>query len=88
VVLRLAGGPKTVSEVRDCCGIHLSGVSRHLTQLRRAGIVEASREGREVRYRLRGAELAAWFEDLAAALQETAACCPTDHASPPRRPGV
>jgi ArsR family transcriptional regulator len=44
--------PVTVTELSDCCGTHLSGVSRHLATLREAGLVEATKSGREVRYRL------------------------------------
>jgi ArsR family transcriptional regulator len=50
--------PQTVSELADCCGVHLSGVSRHLALLRDAGILDAKKSGREVRYELRRAELA------------------------------
>jgi len=86
VVMRLLDGPRTVSEVQDCCGIHLSGVSRHLSQLKRAGVVEARREGREVRYRLRRESLAAWFAALAEALDQpppkSDVCCLPEGETP------
>lgn len=67
------GRPTTVSEAAECCPVDLSVVSRHLAVLRRAGVVEAERNGREVRYTLSGADLAAGLRSLADALE---ACCP------------
>lgn len=69
-----------VGEVAECCSVDLSVVSRHLGQLARAGILEATREGRSVRYRVRSRELAARFRKLAAALSAGAGrgateCC-------------
>lgn len=76
--------PATVTEASSCCGVHLSGVSRHLAVLRRAGVVEADRHGREVRYRLRRRQLgttlralAAWIDPAGAAVDASQAlgCC-------------
>lgn len=64
--------PVTVSEASNCCNVHLSGVSRHLNVLRQAGIVEAEKNGREVRYRLNGQLLVRTLRALADALEE---CC-------------
>ena len=66
-----AGRPLTVSEIKTCCGIHISGVSRHLRQLRDAGLVHAEKTGREVRYRLRADEVVALLRGLACSLE----CC-------------
>ena len=54
VLMRLitADGPQTVGDVADCCGVHLSGVSRHLAALRGAGVVRAEKRGREMLYEL------------------------------------
>lgn len=65
--------PLTVSEAGQCCDIDLSVVSRHLAILRDAGIVGATKVGREVRYAVRFPELAKALRNLAAALD---ACCP------------
>ncbi|MHC4938494.1 MAG: ArsR/SmtB family transcription factor [Planctomycetota bacterium] len=66
--LACAAEPMTVTEAADCCGVHLSGVSRHLAALRDAGLVIARKDGREVRYTLdRDA-----FHAVAAALE---GCC-------------
>ncbi len=73
--LAVAPGPLTVTEVADCCGVHLSGVSRHLAALRDAGVVEAERSGREVRYRLDCRAVAAALRGLADALEECRSYC-------------
>ena len=71
----------TVTEASRCCGVHLSGVSRHLSLLRAAGVVTAHKSGREVTYRLAGTELVAALRGLADALET---CCTTsDCCSPP-----
>ncbi len=79
--LALADRPVTVTEVAGCCGVHLSGVSRHLAILREAGLVEAERRGREVHYSLRAEELTGTLRGLADAIDqcrlqcETGECC-------------
>ena len=60
-----APGPQTVSEIADCCGVHLSGVSRHLAILRDAGVVQARKSGREVIYELDSAGLTGTLRSLA-----------------------
>jgi len=74
LVLRLAelGAPTRVSEIAECCPLDLSVVSRHLAQLREAGVVEAERLGKEVRYRLRVHELIRVLRAIADALES---CC-------------
>ncbi|MHC4824422.1 MAG: ArsR/SmtB family transcription factor [Planctomycetota bacterium] len=57
-----------VSELSECCGIHLSGVSRHLAQLREAGIIDAEKVGRTVYYSLRPEPLASTLNALADAV--------------------
>jgi DNA-binding transcriptional ArsR family regulator len=63
----------TVGEVAECTSVDLSVVSRHLALLARSGILEGSKEGRVVRYRVRYAETAAALRSLASALE---GCCP------------
>lgn len=48
----LAGGPTEVSQLAGLIGATQPNVSQHLAVLRSAGIVEARRDGREVRYQL------------------------------------
>lgn len=73
VLLRLACAPtpQTVTEVASCCGVHLSGVSRHLAALRAAGVVLSERSGREVRYALDRERLTSTLRNLANAID----CC-------------
>lgn len=63
----------SVGEVAECCSVDLSVVSRHLTMLATAGVLEATREGRVVRYQVRYAELAEFLGALASAFTQ---CCP------------
>lgn len=74
--LARAAEPMTVTEASKCCGVHLSGVSRHLKTLQDAGLVQSERMGREVRYRLDCASIVGRLRGLADAFeacQET--CC-------------
>ncbi|MCZ7583463.1 MAG: metalloregulator ArsR/SmtB family transcription factor [Deltaproteobacteria bacterium] len=83
IVARLAcaAKPMTVSEVGGCCGVHISGVSRHLALLRAAGVVAAEKIGREVRYRLNLSDLTGALRGLADAID---ACEPSELCNPPR----
>ena len=75
VVVDLAGksAPSTVSDIAPCCQVDYSVVSRHLAILRRAGIVESEKRGREVFYRLRYDQVANSLRQMADAIEE---CCP------------
>lgn len=53
----LAEGPREVGRLAAELGISQPNVSQHLTVMRVAGIVEAERDGREVRYRLADPEV-------------------------------
>lgn len=77
VRLATASGPMTVSEASLCCGTHLSGVSRHLAQLKRAGIVSSRKEGREVFYWLNYEHIATQFTGLVAAISACREYCCT-----------
>ena len=48
----LARGPIEVGRLAEAIGASQPNVSQHLAVLRTAGVVEAERSGREVRYRL------------------------------------
>ena len=63
------GRPVTVTEASECCGIHFSGVSRHLAQLKRAGLVSAEKRGREVHYWPDVGAVASTLRGLADALE-------------------
>ncbi len=64
--------PCTVSRVAEACTVDMSVVSRHLSQLKRAGIVCAEKHGREVYYRLDTSRLANALRECADALEN---CC-------------
>jgi ArsR family transcriptional regulator, arsenate/arsenite/antimonite-responsive transcriptional repressor len=64
--------PLRVGEIGTCCPQDLSVVSRHLSILRRAGIVESERRGREVWYHLRVEGLVRAMRELADAFES---CC-------------
>lgn len=76
LVARLAtrADAMNVSDASACCGVHISGASRHLSMLKAAGIVAAEKRGREVFYRLRTEHLVSLLRGLADSLE---ACCPT-----------
>jgi DNA-binding transcriptional ArsR family regulator len=52
ILHRLAEGPCEVGRLAEEIGASQPNVSQHLSVLRAAGLVEAERDGREVRYRL------------------------------------
>jgi ArsR family transcriptional regulator len=52
IIHRLAEGPCEVGRLAEEIGASQPNISQHLAVLRAAGIVEAERDGREVRYRL------------------------------------
>ena len=67
----------SVSEVAGCCSVDLSVVSRHLSLLERAGIVESAKKGRVVTYTVRYADVCGRLRALADAIN---ACCPAGAA--------
>ncbi len=52
ILHRLAIGPCEVGRLADDLGLSQPNVSQHLAVLRGSGLVDADRDGREVRYRL------------------------------------
>ena len=67
--LAITAQPLTVTEASHCCGIHFSGVSRHLALLKRVGIVHAEKRGREVFYKLETRSLISTLRGVADALE-------------------
>lgn len=63
----------SVGEVAECCSVDFSVVSRHLALLARSGVLESTKEGRTVFYRVRYTELVHSLRSLADALED---CCP------------
>jgi ArsR family transcriptional regulator len=52
ILHRLAEGPLEVGRLAAALGASQPNVSQHLAVMRSAGIVDAERDGREIRYRL------------------------------------
>lgn len=52
ILHRLADGPCEVGRLAEQLGLSQPNVSQHLAVLRASGLVDADRDGREVRYRL------------------------------------
>ncbi len=71
--LAQGGGPRTVGDIARGLPVDVSVVSRHLAMLKEAGVLEAARHGKEVRYSVRYEGLADTFRAIAAAID---ACCP------------
>lgn len=53
LILCLAKRPKNVTEMIQTCGLSQSAVSQHLKKLKQAGIVETTKDGKEVWYTLK-----------------------------------
>jgi DNA-binding transcriptional ArsR family regulator len=64
IIHLLAEGPREVSRLAEELGISQPNVSQHLALMRSAGVVEAERDGREVRYRLADPEIIAACETM------------------------
>lgn len=57
IIHRLADGPVEVGRIAADLGISQPNASQHLAVMRAAGVVDAERSGREVRYRLSDPEI-------------------------------
>ncbi len=73
--LATSGGEWTVSQVAEVIPIDISVVSRHLAQLRDAGILAAKRRGKEVHYSVRYDRIVQLLRQLADAIE---GCCPPE----------
>lgn len=60
-----------VNEIKTCCDVDLSVVSRHLSVLKDAGVLSAEKKGKEVFYSLNGPELAGLLRKLADQIEES-----------------
>ncbi|MEM9838084.1 MAG: metalloregulator ArsR/SmtB family transcription factor [Pseudomonadota bacterium] len=67
--------PLNVSSLTGCCGVDMSGVSRHLKILLQAGILSADKRGREVYYSLQLDVLAETLRAGADALEACREAC-------------
>ncbi len=70
--LAKCGRPCSVSEVAECCHVDLSVVSRHLSILAAAEILESYKEGRTVFYKVKFDSVTTVLRNLAQAFED---CC-------------
>ena len=75
LLVQLAGCRRacTVGELAGCCPVDVSVVSRHLAILRDTGLLEATRRGKEVHYRVRYDTVTDTLRAVADAVEQ---CCP------------
>ena len=71
-------GPCRVGALSEVAEIDVSVVSRHLAQLRDAGILKSEKRGKEVYYTVRYTELAHTLRTMANAIE---ACCPDEESN-------
>jgi len=69
IVHELARGPRTVGRLAEELGLAQPNVSQHLALMRSSGVVEAERDGREIRYRLTDADIITACDLMRHALQ-------------------
>ena len=84
LVRRLLQGsaPQTLSSLAEGSAVHLSGVSRHLAVLERAGIVRRHKRGREVHHAVNASHVVDVLRRLSAAFEAApAAAVPADTES-------
>lgn len=72
IVEELAGGERCVCELHAGAGADFSTVSKHLSVLKNAGIVEDEKRGLQVYYRLRCPCILNFFNCVEGVLQENA----------------
>lgn len=72
LVKHLAEREHTVRELTALAGVDISTVSKHLAQLRGAGLVQHEKWGTTMYYRLRVASVCALLEGLEAVLRDAA----------------
>jgi DNA-binding transcriptional ArsR family regulator len=70
----LLAGPAYPAELADVLNVSRAKVSNHLACLRGCGLVQATREGRQVRYELADQRLAGALRELARVVLDSPAC--------------
>ena len=87
ILHRLAEGPREVGRLATELGASQPNVSQHLAVLRSAGIVDAERDGREVRYRLADPDVMVACTIMRGVLERRLRRL-ADLSAPPRTPGL
>jgi DNA-binding transcriptional ArsR family regulator len=72
IVDQLADGPRCVCELTELVGDDVSTVSRHLSVLREAGILDDEKRGNQVFYSLRVPCVLNWYSCVAGVLEAEA----------------
>ncbi|MBN1764607.1 MAG: helix-turn-helix transcriptional regulator [Sedimentisphaerales bacterium] len=72
IVDELAGGEKCVCELTKMIGADISTVSKHLSILKNAGIVQIDKRGTQVFYQLKCPCILRFFDCVESVLKETA----------------
>lgn len=72
IVQELSKGERCVCELREQIGADLSTVSKHLSVLKNAGLVQDDKRGLQVYYRLRCPCILSFFSCIENVLQENA----------------
>lgn len=75
MVEELAEGEKCVCELREMVGADMSTVSKHLSVLKNAGLVEHEKRGLQVYYRLKVPCITSFFGCIEAVIAEEAREC-------------
>ena len=82
----LASGPREVGRLAAEIGASQPNVSQHLAVMKAAGIVEAERDGREVRYRLADPDVVAACDLMRGVLRRRLAAWPASRTPSQPRP--
>lgn len=69
LILCLAQSPKNVTQLIQNCGLSQSAVSQHLAKLKKSGLVQTGKNGKEIWYSLKS-EKAAQISQLLLALEK------------------
>ncbi|MEI6512722.1 MAG: metalloregulator ArsR/SmtB family transcription factor [bacterium] len=77
IVDQLSKGERCVNELTDLVGADMSTVSKHLSVLKSAGIVQVSKRGLQVFYSLRCPCVMSFFDCVEGVLKTTATGCLT-----------
>jgi ArsR family transcriptional regulator len=72
IVEELAGGEKCVCELQEMIGADTSTVSKHLAQMKSAGLVEDDKRGAQVYYTLRATCVPGFLDCIQNILRENA----------------
>jgi DNA-binding transcriptional ArsR family regulator len=74
ILTMLLAGPAYPAELAELLDVSRAKVSNHLACLRGCGLVQATREGRQVRYELADQRLADALRELARVVLDSPAC--------------